>query len=140
MDSAASRQPLMRVVADACALGAIILQEDGWKDVGAKLDGASIHAPELLKYELCQIVLKRARRVPSEAGETMTRLAQVLDRRRGITWHDVNPVDVAILARLTGLSAYDASYLWLAGWLEADLVTLDKRLSSSLGLESERPF
>jgi predicted nucleic acid-binding protein len=40
-------------------------------------------------------------------------------------------------ARLTGLTAYDASYLWLAGWLEADLVTLDRRLAAVVELDSE---
>ena len=39
------------------------------------------------------------------------------------------PRDVVLTARATGLSAYDASYLWLAGFLGADLVTLDARLA-----------
>jgi len=30
------------------------------------------------------------------------------------------------LAATTGLTAYDASYLWLAGQLGAELVTLDR--------------
>ena len=36
------------------------------------------------------------------------------------------------MAQATALSAYDASYLWLAGMLDADLVTLDKKLASAL--------
>jgi len=34
-----------------------------------------------------------------------------------------------LLALRTGLTPYDASYLWLAGYLGADLVTLDERLA-----------
>ena len=33
--------------------------------------------------------------------------------------------------RGAGLTAYDASYLWLAGSLGADLITLDKLLSGA---------
>jgi len=36
--------------------------------------------------------------------------------------------DVLDLAARTGLTAYDASYLWLARQLGADLVTLDRQL------------
>jgi predicted nucleic acid-binding protein len=39
------------------------------------------------------------------------------------------------LAAATGLTAYDASYLWLARRLGADLVTLDKQLA-----KAERPW
>ena len=45
---------------------------------------------------------------------------------------DPNPVDVAMIANATGLSTYDASYLWLAGFLEADLATRDRKLAATL--------
>ena len=47
----------------------------------------------------------------------------------GIAWHDPDPTDLLLLANATGLTPYDASYLWLAGFLGADLVTLDRRLA-----------
>ena len=47
-------------------------------------------------------------------------------------WLDPNPVDVVLVATATGLSTYDASYLCLAGMLEADLVTRDRKLSAAL--------
>jgi predicted nucleic acid-binding protein len=37
--------------------------------------------------------------------------------------------EVVDLASATGLTAYDASYLWLARHLGAPLVTLDSRLA-----------
>ncbi len=46
-----------------------------------------------------------------------------------INWREVNHTDAALMAIETGLSVYDASYLWLAGSLAADLVTLDERLA-----------
>jgi len=41
---------------------------------------------------------------------------------------DVHVVEVIDLALTTRLTTYDASYLWLARQLDADLVTLDTRL------------
>jgi predicted nucleic acid-binding protein len=38
---------------------------------------------------------------------------------------------VVALAENTGLTAYDASYLWLARELRADLVTLDAALAAA---------
>ena len=37
-----------------------------------------------------------------------------------------------MLANATGLTAYDASCLWLAASLGADLVTLDRRLAAAV--------
>ncbi len=45
---------------------------------------------------------------------------------------DVDHADAVLIARATGLTAYDASYLWLAGHLGAELVTLDARLAAAL--------
>jgi predicted nucleic acid-binding protein len=44
---------------------------------------------------------------------------------------DPSPVDVVLIANATGLSTYDASYLWLAGYLEADLATRDRALAAA---------
>jgi predicted nucleic acid-binding protein len=127
----------MRVVADASALAALIFHEDGHDDVARRLDGATLCAPRLLPFELANAAIKKARKNPGHAPEIFARLSEALASLRQITWHDVDAVDVAMLARLTGLTAYDASYLWLAGWLEADLVTLDRRLAAVVELDSE---
>jgi len=124
----------MRVVPDASALAAMVFQEDGWESVVARLKGASVHAPELLRFELANIAVKKARRHPAQSAEVFARLIRGLERLKHIRWHYVSPTDVAMLASVTGLSAYDASYLWLAGWLEADLVTLDRRLGAVRGM------
>lgn len=36
-----------------------------------------------------------------------------------------------LLAKRTGLTAYDASYLWLAQQLDAELITLDRQLEAA---------
>jgi predicted nucleic acid-binding protein len=43
----------------------------------------------------------------------------------------IDPPEVVALAEATGLTAYDACYLWLARTLRADLITLDRRLAAA---------
>ena len=121
----------MRVVIDASALAAIVFDEPGSEQVARKLEGRTAFAPTLLKFELANVAWKKIRRQPHEAPEILQTLLKVLNPRRGITWMDVDHADAALVAIETGLSTYDASYLWLAGSLGADLVTLDARLASA---------
>lgn len=121
----------MRVVADASALVALAFQEPGFESIAFRLEGATVCAPDLLRFELANVAVTKARKTPARAGQIFAALDTALDARVGIQWHAVNVADVAVLAHLTGLTAYDAAYLWLAGWLEADLVTLDKRLMAA---------
>jgi predicted nucleic acid-binding protein len=45
--------------------------------------------------------------------------------------YEIDPVEVLDLADRLGLSGYDASYLWLARALGAELITLDDRLAKA---------
>jgi predicted nucleic acid-binding protein len=119
---------MRRVVVDASALGALVFQEPEADDVAERLGDAVVFAPTLLKFELANTAVKKLRRDSGRAATYLAALAVGLDAKTQITWLDVNVTDVALLASATGLSAYDASYLWLAGSLGADLVTLDERL------------
>lgn len=52
------------------------------------------------------------------------------------TSHAPEPVDPAAVVHVaveTGLTAYDAGYLWLARELHSDLVTLDAALNAAAG-------
>jgi len=123
---------MRRVVADASALASVVFAEHSAPEVSAQLEGAALFAPTLLRYELQSVARKKCRRHPELTRATLEALDGVLDPRSGITWMDPNPVDVVLIANATGLSAYDACYLWLAGFLEADLVTRDRALSAAL--------
>jgi predicted nucleic acid-binding protein len=113
-------------VVDASALAAVVFEEAETDVVAPRLHRASVHAPALLKFELTNVAWKKMRRATQEdRAAILTALDTALDPRRGIIWHEVHPIDVVLIARATGLSTYDASYLWLAGMLGADLVTLD---------------
>ena len=60
------------------------------------------------------------------------RLLGKLDVEAVATDHDA----VLVLALATGLTAYDASYLWLSRHLGAELVTLDRRLMTEAARSS----
>jgi predicted nucleic acid-binding protein len=43
---------------------------------------------------------------------------------------EVDQGEALVLAERSGLTAYDVSYLWLAGRMSAELVTLDRQLEA----------
>jgi predicted nucleic acid-binding protein len=118
-------------VVDASALGALLFNEPEDEMVVAKLRGARLHAPTLLTYELANICWKKIRR--GEGAEQILEKLAVLDSL-DIQYHDVPAVAAAALALSTGLTGYDASYLWLARELGAVLVTLDAKLQAASAL------
>jgi len=122
---------MTRVVVDASALAALTFNEPGADEVARRLEGARVHAPTLLPYELANVAWKKARLCPSAAPALLGAVADVLDESAGITWCPVPPAEAALVAFATGLTAYDAAYVWLAGFLEADLVTLDRRVAGA---------
>jgi predicted nucleic acid-binding protein len=113
-------------VVDASAAGALVFSEPGADRVVADLAGASLVAPALLGFELASICLKKVRAHPRKAAQILA--AFRLAHRLAIEFVDVAHEEVVTLARETGLTTYDASYLWLARHLGADLVTLDERV------------
>jgi predicted nucleic acid-binding protein len=119
-----------RVVVDASALAAVMFDEPGSGALDARLADAEIHAPAILQFEIANVAWKKMQRTPAEGVAILTALRTVMDDS-GITWVDVNLTDVVLVAKATGLTPYDASYLWLAGSLGADLVTLDTRLAAA---------
>lgn len=119
---------MRRAVIDASALAAVAFRESAADDVVSRLEGRETHAPWLLRYEMTNVAVQFCRRQPSQSGAVLDALAYALGPDTGIQWHDVDPIDVVNISRATGLTAYDAAYLWLAGQLGADLVTLDREL------------
>ena len=120
---------MTRIVVDASAFAAVVFREPGFEAIGRRLDGAAVFAPRLLQYEVTNTAWKKARREPVKTARIFSALAQAFDDRWGIVWCDIDAADVAVLAHATGLTGYDAAYVWLAGSLGADLVTLDRQLA-----------
>ncbi len=123
---------MKRVVVDTSALASVIFNEEGGPEMARVLEGAAVHAPALLRYELQQVAAKKCRKRPEQSRDVLTALDRVLGLNAGIVWIDPSPLDVVLIANATGLSAYDASYLCLAGLLGAELVTRDRQLAAAL--------
>ena len=114
-------------VVDASAIVALLFNELTQKKVVARLRGASLHAPGLLEFEVANACLKKMLASPGErqmlleAFSSLNALSIALER--------INLAEAIALARRTKLTLYDASYLWLARALDAELVTLDDKLA-----------
>jgi predicted nucleic acid-binding protein len=114
-------------VVDASALAALLFGEPQAEAVAGQLGDARLVAPALLGFELANVCLIKARRHPDQrpALTAAFRLRDQLAVEEVTVDHD----DALELASATGLTAYDASYLWLTRQLEAELVTLDQQLA-----------
>ena len=114
-------------VVDASAIAAILFDELDSEVVSAVLAGAKLFAPPLLWFELTSVCLKKCRARPDERAGLYAAFAR--RSRLGVTETAVDPGEVVRLAVATGLSGYDASYLWLARQRGLELVTLDQKLA-----------
>jgi predicted nucleic acid-binding protein len=117
----------MTLVVDASAIAAIVFGEPDGDTIAAQLEDGTLVAPALIDYELASIGWKKLRRHPDRAGEMLASLARV--RGLAITRVATPVMDVVTLALRTGLTAYDAAYLWVALSRDAELVTLDRQLA-----------
>ena len=114
-------------VVDASAVAAVLFGEPASDAIAARLVGAPLVAPTILGFELSNVCLKKCRQHPEQRAELIA--AHRLGGRLLIEELDVDQDDTLALALETGLSTYDASYLWLARNLAAELVTLDRALA-----------
>jgi predicted nucleic acid-binding protein len=114
-------------VVDASAIAALVFGEPEAERVAGQLDGHALVAPSLLAFELANVCLVKCRRHPDQRDGLIAGFH--LRGQLNIEELAVEHAAVLHLASETGLTAYDASYLWLAQRLGADLVTLDKDLA-----------
>jgi predicted nucleic acid-binding protein len=119
-------------VVDASALAALLFGEPDGAKIAKRLEGARLIAPSLLPYELANTCLVKVRRHSAQREAILA--AHGLLRNLALDVLEVDFDEVLGLAEETGLSAHDASYLWLARSLDAELVTLDKRLAAHLAI------
>lgn len=117
----------MHVVVDASAIAAVLLLEPEGSTIRAYCEGETLIAPHLIDYELANVMRNRIRSNPRDevASRALTHVLPRLDIRRVA----VRPTDILELSLRTGLTPYDASYLWLAIQHDAELVTLDRNLA-----------
>ncbi len=115
-------------VVDASALAAIAFAEPGADAVIDQIDGHRLHAPTLIVFELMNVAWKRSKKQPAATALFLQAL-EVLEGL-GLRFRGIDQGEVVRLGLATGLTAYDATYLWLARALAMPLVTLDKKLGT----------
>lgn len=120
-------------IVDASALAAIAFNEPLAAETTARLADRELVAPRLLAYELANAAVRKLKKHPEQSAMIRAGLERALADDFAIVWSDVEPGPVLDLAMDTGLTAYDASYLWLAQHLGAELVTLDSDLAAASG-------
>jgi predicted nucleic acid-binding protein len=116
-------------VVDASALGALLFGEPDGAAIAGRLGEAGLIAPALVHFEVANVCLKKMRRHPEQRDALVTAFGLLEQREVGIA--EVDHGEVLGLAERIGLTAQDASYLWLARRTGAELVTLDGRLEAA---------
>jgi predicted nucleic acid-binding protein len=116
-------------VIDASALGALLFGEPDGAAVAERLRGAGLIAPALLPFEIANICIKKIRRYPDQRDALMVAFGMLEQMEVSIV--EVDQGEALALAERSGLTAYDASYLWLARWTRFELVTLDGQLEAA---------
>jgi predicted nucleic acid-binding protein len=115
------------IVVDCSALAGILFQEE-WKALGEqRIAQRDLHAPFLLQTEFANVAVKKTRQGAAlAASEGLEQF-----RQTEIEFHRINVEQTVALAQQYGLSAYDASYLWLAADLKCPLATFDDKLAAA---------
>jgi predicted nucleic acid-binding protein len=115
-------------VIDASALAAIVFDEPAGDIVARQIENCELVAPSLLAYEMANVCWIKLRRNPHQRRALLDAL---LTPGLAPETLDVDHRAVVELAAQTGLTTYDASYLWLAQDLGIELVTLDRQLAAA---------
>jgi predicted nucleic acid-binding protein len=113
-------------VIDASAAAALLFNEPEAELVAQRINGHRLMAPDIISYELTSVCLKKLRSEPSQEPWLRAAFQRRVDLE--IEQRPVDPDGVLALAKLTRLSAYDASYLWLSRVSGRELITLDQKL------------
>ena len=117
-------------VVDASALAALLFGEPDAVRVAGRLGTSRLVAPALLDFELANICLTKLRRNVAQRDAILRGFG--LRQRIAIEIVAVDHGEVVATAEATGLTAYDASYFWLARRLGAGLLTLDRPLAAAM--------
>lgn len=113
------------VVVDAGVLSAVLFDEAEGPAALRQIAGMTLHAPQLIDYEIASAALAKARAGLGDIAAQGLSDYKVLALER--VW--VEPVAQAALAMSYRITSYDAAYLWLAAALQAPLVTFDAKLA-----------
>jgi predicted nucleic acid-binding protein len=113
-------------VVDASALGALVFGEAKAEEIARTLGDSPMAAPALIWFEMASICLRKIKAHPAQREQILR--AFMMAGKLAIEIVEVDHRGVVNLADETGLTTYDASYLWLARHLKGELITLDGKM------------
>lgn len=122
------------LVADASVLAAIAFGEPTAQRARTELRGTRLYEPSLLPYELASIARAKIRRDPGQRQPILRALVIILSIEMELI--EVDQVAVIRLALSSGLTTYDATYLYLARSLGVPVVTFDRQLRAAADEQS----
>ena len=115
------------IVIDCSVMAGLVFEESWQLKAAEKIQGRTLNAPYLIQTEIASVALKKHKQgIPDMAEKGLAHYASLL-----IELHRVYPDDSFALAVQYKLSAYDASYLWLAAELKAPLATFYEKLAEA---------
>ena len=114
-------------VVDASVLASAYFREPRQREAERLIAGVGLFAPTLLKYEMANIACNQIARFPQQRETFFDYFREFL--ALNIDLREVDCQRVVELATLTGLTAYDASYLFVARELDMPLLTFDAQLA-----------
>jgi len=113
-------------VVDASALGALVFGEAKAEEIARTLGDSPMAAPALIWFEVASICLRKIKAHPAQREQILR--AFMMAEKLAIEIVEVDHRAIVNLADETGLTPYDASYLWLARHLKGELITLDGKM------------
>jgi predicted nucleic acid-binding protein len=108
---------------------ALLFDELRRDEVLPRFRDAALHAPDLIVYEVANACLKKMRAAPRDRTKLLEAFSYF--EALSIATRAVDIQQAIALAEQMKLSVYDASYLWLAITLDAELITLDEKLAKA---------
>lgn len=121
------------IVIDASALLELLLQGDQAQAVARRIFDAdvTVHAPHLIDLEVAQVLRRLIRRGDLGEARAEEALADLADLP--LIRHPHQFLLPMIWSMRDNATAYDATYLALAGVLDATLITCDRALATVPG-------
>ena len=113
-------------VADASVIAAMCFNEPRAAEAEALIADSRLHEPALLASEMASICRKKIQLYGHLRDPLL--LSLEIGLSLDIEWVTVNQIAVVELALASGLTTYDATYLWLARALDLPLLTFDEQL------------
>ena len=118
-----------KLVVDASVLAAAVFAETKRYEAEVSMHGRTLCAPTLIDYELANVALNKIRDRTVSIGDAGRALARYADLE--VERWEADPGELVRIGEKFRLTAYDASYLWVAGHVRAPLATFDARLAAA---------